>query len=95
MIAAPSINLNTRIPVKNEDGSISTEESITIEEDGVFTNIPTIINGSRVSEEQAIEHYHKTNEHIGKFTNLKDAEEYAKFISETQARRYGPGKKSF
>lgn len=95
MIAVPSINLNTRVPVKNEDGSVSTEESITIEEDGVFTNIPTIINGSRVSEEQAIEHYHKTGEHLGRFTKLKDAEEYARFISETQARRYGPEKKSF
>ena len=95
MIAVPSLDLNSRIPVKNDDGTISTEESITIEEDGVFVNIPTIVKGARVSEEKAIDNYHKTGEHLGKFTELKDAEEYAKFISETQARRYGPGKKSF
>ena len=40
--------------LKNEDGTVSTEETITELVGGRWHNIPTIINGQRVSPEQAI-----------------------------------------
>ena len=54
-----NIGLTSRTPVRNPDNSISTEHSITIEEDGEYINIPTVVNGKIISDEQAIEHYHK------------------------------------
>ena len=51
-----NIDLTSRTPVRNPDNSISTERSITIEEDGEYINIPTVVNGKIVSDEQAIEH---------------------------------------
>lgn len=47
--------IDTGRPIlNNEDGSFSTEQTITIESDGVFYNIPTIVNGRRVSEDEAV-----------------------------------------
>lgn len=89
MVAAPNIDLNRRTPVTNMDGTVSTEDSITIEEDNVFINIPTIIKGKRVTDEEALTHYHRTGEHLGKFTSKEAAVKYAEQISELQAKRYG------
>lgn len=45
--------MNNRPMLKNADGSISTEETITIEVDGRYYNIPTIFNGVRVPQAAA------------------------------------------
>lgn len=45
--------------LQNDDGSVSTEESITIQDPrlngGYFTNIPSIWGGQRLSDQDAIE----------------------------------------
>lgn len=49
--------------LNNEDGSISTEETITIEDpfnNGKYVNIPTIYGGKRVSPDKAIEIFSKS-----------------------------------
>jgi hypothetical protein len=58
-VAQPSILQSTGKPIiSNPDNTISTEESITVNVPGLnqgkHTNIPTIINGKRVSPEEAI-----------------------------------------
>ena len=83
-----NIDLNSRPVVKNKDGSISTERSIIIEEDGECILIPTVVDGEIVSDEEAIEHYHRTNQHHGKYDNLKDAEKDARRLSDIQRKRY-------
>lgn len=41
--------------IKNPDGSVSTERTITIQkQDGRYYNIPTIVNGIPLSHQQAI-----------------------------------------
>lgn len=62
----------------NPDGTISTEEIITVSFDDGHFNIPTIINGKRVSEEQAIEAFKKgENKATGRFDTQAEAEKAA------------------
>jgi hypothetical protein len=82
-----NINLTNRPIVKNKDGTVSTELSMSFNEDGLEILIPTIINGKKVSPEKAIEHYHQTGEHLGKFESVKAANEYADMIHRKQEKR--------
>lgn len=64
--------------LKNSDGSYSTEETITIEENGKYFVIPTIVNGQRKSEDEAINLFRKgKNKDVGSFNSLKEANDYA------------------
>lgn len=83
-----NIDLTKRPIVKNEDGSISTVRSMSFEEDGKEILVPTVVNGKIVSAEEAIEHYHKTGEYLGKFNSVKEAEEYAQKLHEEQEKMY-------
>lgn len=83
-----NIDLSDRPVVTNSDGSISTLRSITIEEDGKHILIPTIINGKIVSDEEAIQHYHKTNENLGKFSTAAEANKVAKQLSKLMEQMY-------
>ncbi|MFT3671296.1 M15 family metallopeptidase [Aestuariivirga sp.] len=89
MVEQGNIDLDRRKVLKNEDGSISTEQSFSTNIDGEEVLLPTIINGKRVSEEEAIAHYQKTGEHLGKFNNPQDAERYAEMLHNRQASVYG------
>ena len=85
---AGNINLNNRKVVRNLDGSKSTEDSFSVNIDGKETLLPTIVNGKRVTEEQAIDHYKKTGEHLGRFNTPEDATKYAIGLHNRQAKRY-------
>lgn len=64
----------TRPRLENPDGSFSTEETITIDMDGRFFNIPTIVNGRRISEDEAIRLFEQgQNQPVGEFGSLREA----------------------
>lgn len=83
-----NIDLTNRKIAKNDDGSISTVRSISIEEDGKEVLIPTIINGKVVSDEEAIKHYHETGEYLGKFNSVDEANAYAEKLHKQQEKLY-------
>ena len=79
-----NIDLNKRKVVRNRDGSISTERSFSVNLDGKETLLPTVVNGKIVSEDEAIDHYYKTGEHLGQFDSIDEAEEYAQKLHNRQ-----------
>lgn len=84
-----NIDLNNRAVVVNADGSISTEKSFSAEFDGYEVLLPTVVDGVVVSEEEAIEHFLATGEHLGKFSSIEEAELYAELLHLRQEERYG------
>lgn len=84
-----NIDLDNRIVVANPYGGFSTELSFSTEFDGVEVLLPTVINGSIVSEEEAVEHYLATEEHLGKFCCWQLSEVYAEVLHLRQEIRYG------
>lgn len=88
MIAVGNIDLANRPVAHNKDGSISTVRSIDIDEDGHVVSIPTVVNGRVVSDREAIAHYKKTGQFLGKFTNQKAADAYDIALHNQQAKMY-------
>ncbi len=87
-----NINLNKRQVVHNSDGTISTERSFSVNIDGKEVLLPTVIDGKIVSEEEAIRHYEKTGQYLGKFNTVKEAEEYAEKLHKRQEWYYSNNK---
>ena len=88
-----NIDLTNRPTVKNSDGSISTVRSITVSEGKTAVLIPTVIRkpdgtGKVVSNNDAIKHYKRTGEHLGKFDSINNANSYAEQLHKDQAKRY-------
>jgi hypothetical protein len=72
-----------RPAIANPDGSISTERTITIGADGRFFNIPTIVGGRQLSEDQAIKEWRGgRNKAVGEFATQAEAEQGAKARSD-------------
>lgn len=87
-----NIDLTDRPHVKNKDGSISTVRSITVEADGKHFVIPTVAEtGVILTDEEAIELWQATHQHLGVFTNRKDADAFAQNLHESEAKKLEPG----
>ena len=69
----------------NPNGGVSTVYSISINEDGQEVLIPRVVKGRVVSEQEAIDHYHKTGEHLGKFKTVNEANTYAEQLHKDYA----------
>ena len=88
-----NIDLNSRPAIQNPDGPYSTVDSITIEEDGTYVNIPTVVwldgEWQHVDENTAKEYYRQTGQYLGKYSTLDEAIAKAKQLSRDQATLYG------
>lgn len=74
-----NINLFSRPRVKNPDGSVSTVYSMSFNEDGQEILIPRVERTGKgiLDPKAAIDQYHATGEHLGKFATPEDATAYA------------------
>ncbi len=86
LLVPGNIDLMHRPNVKNADGSISTVRSMSFEEDGAEVLVPTVIGNKVVSNDEAIQHYKETGEHLGKFAGEAFATAYAQKLHESQAK---------
>lgn len=85
---AGNVDLDNRVIVENEDGSFSTELSITVNIDSWEVLLPTIIDGKIVSDNEAVEHFFKTGEYLGIFASTEEADEYAMWLHVRQENYY-------
>lgn len=64
-----------KVQIQNPDGTISTERTFTTEIGGAWFNIPSIVNGKELPEDQALAEFRRgTNPAVGVFQNKRDAE---------------------
>ena len=90
MIEQGNINLSARPRVVNPDGSISTVRSMSVNIEGKETLIPTVSPGGRMlSDQEAIDLYRQTGQHLGKFSSIEAANRYAKALHESEAAKVG------
>ena len=81
-IQAPTLDISQRPVVNNPDGSYSTFRSMSFQNHlGQEVLIPTVAkDGSKIlSNEDAINQYKQTGEHLGIYKNVKDADEAADY----------------
>lgn len=78
-----NIDTASRVRLQNADGTVSTLQSISVNIDGREVLIPTISpNGERLTEDEAIELYRSTGQHLGIFRTPQEATRYARSLSE-------------
>jgi hypothetical protein len=84
---AGNINLNNRekIPV---DGGYATVRSMSFNEDGQEVLVPTAADGKILNDQQAVDRYHATGKHLGKFSTPYQATRYGKRLHEQQAKQH-------
>src|SRR5678816_3529242 len=77
LIAPGNIDLYNRPQVVNPDGSISTVRSMSTNINGKEVLMPTVIGNRVVSDQEAIQHYLSTGQHLGIFSDPESATKYA------------------
>ena len=84
-----NIDLGHRPVVRNPDGSISTVRSMSANLDGSEVLMPTVSPDGRIwNDQEAIDNYLATGQHLGKFLTPEDATAAAQSIHEDQATTY-------
>lgn len=78
--------LNNRPELRNPNGTTSTMSTASFGTDKGETLIPTVVNGKRLSNDDALGNYEKTGQHMGIFDTPENADNYA----ESMHRQFGP-----
>lgn len=89
MVVPSNIDLDNRQVITNDDDTISTEFSFSVEMDGLEVLLPAVINGEIVSEEEAVKHFFDSGEHLGMFKTKEAADVYAFCLHLRQESKYG------
>lgn len=90
---AGNVDLTNRPQYQNEDGSISTVDSVSFNIDGKEVLLPTvwIKDGNpyhSYNDAEILQHYYDTGEYLGKFNTPEEADEYAQKLHESQNQYY-------
>ena len=88
MVEAGNLDPWNRPVLHNPSGSYSTTSSISVGTDKGETVIPTVVNGVRLSNADAITHYKKTGENLGTFSSVDQANAFAINLHNVQATMY-------
>lgn len=87
-----NIDIANRPIVNNEDGAIATlvQKMFGID-GGRQLLIPTIVNGKKVTDEEALKQFRKTRQNLGVFDNPENADSAARFNSWASGILHGRG----
>jgi hypothetical protein len=89
-VEAGNIDLHSRPKVRNPDGSYSTVRSRSFSFGNEHVLLPTVHPEGRImNDDEAVDRYKTTGEHLGKFRSQQDADDYAKQLHEEQEQEYG------
>lgn len=80
-------NLYDRPVMKNADGSVSTTSSSSWNFGGKEVLLPTVVDGKRLTPQEAQDRYRKTGEHLGIFDTPEHADLYAQALHLEQERQ--------
>jgi hypothetical protein len=80
LIEKGNIPLVGRPLVAMGKGSVGSEYSYTVDDNGAKVLIPSIFDGAPHTAQQAIAHYRATGQHLGKWNNESDADAAAEII---------------
>jgi hypothetical protein len=84
-----NIDLAKRPVVHNSDGSISTVKSSSFNIDGKEVLLPTISpEGKVLSNQEAVQLYRRTGQHLGRFNTIQEADIAAQRIHLQQEKFY-------
>ena len=84
-----NIDLYHRPQYRYEDGSIATVRSMSFNENGKEILVPTIAfdnagKAVELTDDEAIDRYHRTGEYLGKFNTIAEADNYAERLHRAQ-----------
>ena len=90
---AGNIDLYNRPQYIQPDGSVSTVNSMSINDGGMEVLIPTIAYDNygrpyQMTDQEAINHYYQTGEYLGKFKTVQEADAYAEKLHQQQEKLY-------
>jgi len=77
LVEVGNLQPHGRKVLQNSDGTLSTASTISVGVGGREYLIPTVVDGVRLSDESAIEHFRKTKQHFGAFDSPESANVYA------------------
>lgn len=81
-----NIDLYHRPKVLNPDGSISTVRSMSFEDNGREVLVPTVSADGRIlSDDEAMQEYARTQQHLGMFATPDEATAYAQQLHDDYA----------
>lgn len=83
-----NIDLAARQKIPTGDGGYATVRSMSFGTDEGEVLVPTAADGQLLSDDEAIDRYYKTGEHLGKFSTPYQATRYADRLHNEQAKRY-------
>lgn len=88
-ISPGNIDLNNRPIVRNADGSISTVRTMGFtDKGGAVVNVPTVVGGKIVSDQEAIDNYYNTGQHLGIYRSVRDSNIAAEKLHRDQEKQY-------
>ncbi|ODU28987.1 hypothetical protein [Sphingopyxis sp. SCN 67-31] len=83
---AGNINIYDRPSVRNADGIVSTVRTISFGTDEGEVLVPTVADdGTIMTDDEAIQHYYDTGNHLGIFASPDEATRYAEALHDQQA----------
>ena len=88
-----NIDLYNRPQYRNLDGSVSTVRSMSFNDGSGEILVPTVAFNEQgkqyvMSDDEAINRYYQTGEYLGKFTTVKEANNYAERLHRQQDQLY-------